>query len=277
MTAERNGHALLPEPARTALVRLADITRDPRVNTRDLDEQWVDQRVDRYRAAAVGTLDVSYRDDGTYVVVDGQHRAELKRRAGYADSVVECHIYEGLTLAQEAALFVILNDSRKTKPVHEFLAQLTEGDPEACEIAAIALRCSWNIAESAAAGTLSCITTLRRIHRNDRTRKQGAQPVDLERTLRAIAEAWGHAQQSAHRDIVGGIGAIFNTYEEAPDPAQLAKSLAAEYPDGPALLLGRAKGLATYEGGSVLGCVAQLSVKAYNHGRRSRKLPEWRR
>jgi hypothetical protein len=263
----------IPEPVRTERIALSGIHRDPRVNTRELDEVWVARKAARFRAEAIGVPAVSRREDGTYVVLDGQHRCEVLRRAGVTD--VECKVYEGLTVAQEAELFGLLNDGRPLKAIHKFLARLTEGEETACDIARITELSSWKISEFGGNGTITCVVTLEKVHRNDKARKKGAPPRDLERTLRCIAEAWGHRPGATDAAIIGGIGAFFNVYEEAADRGELAKRLAAAYPDGPDGLLGSAKGLRAYRGGSIAMCVGERVWAVYNKERRSRRLPDW--
>jgi hypothetical protein len=265
----------IPEPVRTERVDLDSIVRDPRVNTRELDDAWVWRRVANFRPEAVGQLAVSLRGDGSYVVLDGQHRCELLRRVGTPDA--DCRVYEGLTVAQEAELFGLLNDGRPLKVIHKFLARLTEGEETACEINRIAELCSWKIGEFSGPGTILCVATLEKIHRNDKARKRGAPPRDLERTLRCTAETFGHRPGATDAGVIGGIGALFNRYEEAADPDDLTAKLAAAYPSGATRLIGDAKGLKSFRGGSVANSVAELAVGAYNKGRRERKLPDWPR
>lgn len=273
MKAGKTDTRAVPEPVRTERVALADIHHDPRVNTRELDEVWVTKKAARFRLEAVGVPAVSHRDDGTYVVLDGQHRCEVMRRVGLTD--VKCEVYEDLTVAQEAELFGLLNDGRPLKAIHKFLARLTEGEETACEINRIAELSSWKISEFGGKGIITCVVTLEKVHRDDKARKKGAPSRDLERTLRCIAEAWGHRPGVTDSSIVGGIGALFNVYEEAVDCVELAKRLSAAYPDGPGGLIGSAKGLRTYRGGAMAKCVGERAWVVYNKDRRTRRLPDW--
>lgn len=57
-------------------------------------------------------LVVSYRDS-VYYVIDGQHRLYAVKKLFGDNHLVECRIMKGLTLQEEATLFVELNESAK--------------------------------------------------------------------------------------------------------------------------------------------------------------------
>jgi hypothetical protein len=268
----------LPVPRRTGFVPVSQIGRDQRVNTRPVDEVWVRARVERFHPEALGLPAISQRSDGTFVVLDGQNRLALARLSGWADTdlaMIECQIYEGLDLAQEAGLFVLLNDSRPPKAIHKFLARLTEGEPVASQIAAIAERCSWRIADSHGTNAIVAVSTLERIHRADLKRAKGAPPEALELTLSTIAEAWQHTPGATHEAIIGGIGTLYLIHGQAINKADMVRKLAA-YEGGPAKLGGDARGLREYRGGAVYNSVAEIVTDTYNRGKKARKLPQFR-
>ena len=280
-TASRNGvkpePSGLPVPRRTGLVPVAQITRDQRVNTRPVDDAWVNRRVKDFHPEALGVPAVSLRPDGTFVVLDGQHRVALHRLAVPDDrlAMLECSIYEGLDLAQEAGLVVLLNDGRPLKAVNKFLARVTEGEPVALAIVAVAERCSFRIAANPGQDAITAVATLERVHRTDVKHSRGAPPEVLERTLSTIAEAWAHEPGATHEAVIGGIGALYLMHGPAVDKNQMTRKLAA-YEGGPAELAVNARGLREYRGGNVANCVAELVTDVYNKGRKARKLPQFR-
>ena len=280
-TGSRNGAKRepsgLPVPRRTGFVPVAQITRDQRVNTRPVDDAWVARRVKDFHPEALGVPAVSLRGDGTFVVLDGQHRVALHRLA-VPDSglaMLECSIYEGLDLAQEAGLVVLLNDGRPLKAVNKFLARVTEQEPVACQIVAIAERCSFRIAANPGTGVIPAVATLERVHRADLKHSKGAPPEVLERTLSTIAEAWAHEPGATHEAVIGGVGALYLMHGPAVSKGDMVRRLAA-YEGGPAELAVNARGLREYRGGNVANCVAELVTDVYNKGRQSRKLPQFR-
>ena len=113
----------MTEPA-TATTSAADYlaVRDLFVDEayqRDLNLRWVLDRVRDYDRALLGALEVSDRGPDAapcrYAVIDGRHRLEL---AGSADpdgeaAVLLCHVHQGLTPEQEAALFYQIDAGRR--------------------------------------------------------------------------------------------------------------------------------------------------------------------
>lgn len=263
----------LAAPDRIEDIPLKQIFRDPHVNTRELDNDWVSKRVPVYSEAGIGTLVVSERPDGMFSILDGQHRMALMIAAGYGDDMVRCAVHTGLALQQEAALFKLLNDRRALTPLHKFLARLTEGDLPAVEVAAICERTSWTIAENPGPGVLQCVAKLEAIHRMDRRRKIGAGAVDLERTLRTIVEAWHHEPGTSSADLIGGIGEFYRRYEESIDRDKLVGRLAG-YPGGARQLVLNGKGVQSLRGGTVAKSVGELIWQQYNKGP-GKNLPSW--
>jgi hypothetical protein len=108
---------------------------------------------------------VSHRG-GWYYLIDGQHRiAALKLWLGsWEGQQVQCWCYEGLTEAQEAEVFLTLND---TLAVHAFarfkvsvqVGRGTEGDIDRI-VRALGLR----ISQGRAGGGIAAVATLRRVY-----------------------------------------------------------------------------------------------------------------
>ena len=96
--------------------------------------------------AKLGVLVVSHRADGTYAVLDGQHRLAALRRLGY--DAANCIVLEGMTIRQEADYFRRQNENKQSLRINDtFNASLWAEDAESC-----ASRNSWT---STASGTAS--------------------------------------------------------------------------------------------------------------------------
>jgi len=81
--------------------------------------------------AAFGALVLSERADGSFFVLDGNHRALAAHLRGDIKRV-PCLVFSGLSRKQEAAVFVRVNTSRRSPMGTEiFVANLVAGDPEA--------------------------------------------------------------------------------------------------------------------------------------------------
>lgn len=71
---------------------------------------------------------VSERDDGTYAVIDGQHRLEAAKRHPLIDSL-PCYIIEAPDAAKQAAIFVAVNSRRiALNSLQQFHAAVAAGD-----------------------------------------------------------------------------------------------------------------------------------------------------
>lgn len=274
MVAVKSREAPPMEPTRTAWIPLSILGRDPRVNTRPVDGQWVEQHVPIFEPDALGVLAVSARPDGQTIILDGQNRAELCRRVGWGDQSVLCRIYEGLTVQKEAALFRALNDNRQVKSVFKFLARVTEGEPAAVAINTVVEQLGWKVAGQVSAKQISAVVALEKIFTGDR-RKDSPGVGAVFTTLNLVTEAWGHRPETVNGQVLLGVGGVVNRYGDDLSIADLVRKLSS-YPGGPGGLLGDARGLKAMLGGSVGNAVAETIVKVYNKGRRVNRLPEWR-
>jgi hypothetical protein len=259
-------------------VRVDSITTDTRVNTRPVYGPWVAQRKDSFDPSKLGIPIVSERADGTRVWLDGQNRGALLKLVGWGDQSIDCKVFRGLTVKQEAALFLGHNDNRRVGTVYQFLARVTAGDPTAVAITEIARGIGWRIADQNGPETITAVAALEKVYQGDlREPVEGYAPGwALQRTLSTITDAWGFKSETPNGEIIKGVGALFNRYLDGIDSIALIKKLAS-YPAGPAGLLGDARGRRQYQGGSVSACVSESVVDLYNKGRRSRTLETWRR
>lgn len=259
-------------------VRVDTITTDPRVNTRPVYGPWVAQRKDRFDVNKLGVPIVSERTDGTRVWLDGQNRGALLALVGWGDQLIDCKVFRGLTVRQEAELFLGHNDNRRVGAIYRFLARVTAGEVEAVAISDIVRGAGWRIGDQNGPDTITAVAALEKVFQGDqRDPVEGVAPGwALQRTLSTVTDAWGFKSDTANGEIIKGIGALYNRYLDGIETVVLIKKLAT-YPAGPAGLLGDARGRRQYQGGSVSGCVSESIVELYNRGRRSRVLETWRR
>ncbi|MEU0992306.1 DUF6551 family protein [Streptomyces sp. NPDC005953] len=257
-------------------VPLAAIGTDRRVNTRSFDPAWVEKKLaEGFDPDGIGVPIVSHRGNGIYVWLDGQNRGELMRRAGWADQKIQCRVFYNLSLAQEAALFLRHNDSRRVLPIHKFLARVTSGEPNAVAITRIIESLGWRVSDQGGDRCIAAVSAVDKVYVSDRTEERPGGAV-LELTLRVTTEAWGYKSEAVDGRILQGLGAVFSRFGiEAIDRPVLVKKLAA-FPAGPSGVLGKARGMNQFQGGTVAHCVAEVVVTAYNARRRTNVLPDWR-
>ena len=80
---------------------------------------------------------VSERADGTYAVIDGQHRLEAAKKHPLIDSL-PCYIIDAPDVAKQAAIFVAVNSRRiGLTSLQQFHAAVAAKQPEAMEAAGV--------------------------------------------------------------------------------------------------------------------------------------------
>lgn len=76
---------------------------------RDLDAAWVDEIYSNWDDDLFTAPTVGHREDGTYWIIDGQHRLAAARKRGFTHVSARVVMSDGA--AREAWLFVNLNES----------------------------------------------------------------------------------------------------------------------------------------------------------------------
>lgn len=263
------------KPAETIeWVKVSAVSRDQNVNTRPVDTAWVERKIkEGFDPAALGVPTVSNRGRGLYIWLDGQHRGELMRRAGWGDQKIECKVFTGLTTAQEAELFLRLNDGRQPKSMAKFLARVTAQEPAAVAITHIIATHGWTVTDSNAPGSIKAVVSLDKVYVSRKIDTPDG--VVLDTTMRVITEAWGHTAEAAEGKIIEGVGLFLARFGDQIDRAALIKKLTV-FPKGPSGLISKGRGRNQYQGGTVGQCVAEEIHATYNARRRVGALPDWK-
>jgi hypothetical protein len=253
---------------------VAKLTVDQEVQ-RAVDKARVDRLAKDYREAALGVIVVSRRDDGTYHVIDGQHRVSATIAAGFGDHALTCLVYEGLARADEAAMFRHLNNTRGVLAVDKFRVRVIEGDPAAVVLNDILSRHGWRVQMNKDAGAFAAVSAFESIYKGKLNGPGNTRDI-CDTLIRVITEAWGHDASGVRNEIVGGLGAVLLRFNTRVDLTKLVAELG-QHPGGPRGLVGRAKGLHAFRGGKLADSFAEVVVEMLNKGRRvSTRLPEWR-
>ena len=218
---------------------------------------------------ALGVITVSDRGNGEYVAIDGQHRIAALLANDMGEWQISCNIYKGLSLAQEAALFRRLNDTRKITAWDDYQKALVEEDPEALAIDHIVRQHGLKVATNSSDGNITCVTKLRQLYQSKDGLPAGE---NLSEALGIAMEAWGPKSTAVEKSILGGIAFVLRAYPEI-DRQALAVTLG-KFAGGPANLLGKARLMKEIRSGSVERLVASVIVGAYNKSRRRGKLAD---
>lgn len=193
---------------------------------RALNNHWVNEIVANFNEDIVKQVTLSHRD-GKFWVIDGQHTiAALKMRNGGNDRPVECLVYDGLTVKDEANLFLLLNDSKYSKPVTVSAKAAARfgslQDKEICDIVDAAKRAGIEVRfrpTSMPAGATCAVNALTRAWK-----RLGGEPRfgDM---LTALISAWGGDPESLRSDFINGMAEFMVKFDQGFSRARLAKVL----------------------------------------------------
>lgn len=246
-------------------LNISALTVDPRVQ-RALDVRRVRKIADSLNWDAIGVITVSARENGDYAVIDGQHRTAALREAGHGENVM-CRVFTGLTIAEEAEMFRLLNNTAKPQYIDLFRVRVIEGDPAAVDMARMLKRHGWKVTIGTQTGVFAAVAAFERIYNLD--------DVAAERTIATITRAWGRDAGNADGRLVEGIGLVYVRYGDAVDTDDLINRLA-RFAGGANALIGKARGLRDLVGSTVPRAVAEIVVEEYNRRRKTKALPPWR-
>jgi hypothetical protein len=245
-------------------IRPADVTVDRRAQ-RPLDPRRVNIMSAGFRPASFGTPAVSLHADGSISVIDGQHRFAALNEMGRGSIGVECLVYEGLTLAEEAQLFRELNDSKSLTAVNLFNVSVTEGDPVAVAVNRGLEVYGWT-ATPGKKNSMPAVSTLAVYWERD--------PASAKIAIKTLAEAWGPTRQAGSANAIKAMWHVANRYKGmGVDWDRMVRVLAAQGQAGQ--FLAKGKGNAAGRGINPVDGLADLIVNTYNHRKTSQKLPTW--
>lgn len=213
----------------------------------------------------LGTFLVSRRSNGDLVNLDGQHRRAALIEEDMGEWEVDCKVFEGLSLAEEAKKYRVVNMHRTPSAIDDFLAAITQGDPDSVGISAVVHHAGFEVGYNVSATTIRCVKALRVVWKM----RDGEEA--MRRALSTIVAAWGHAPSAVEGHVVEGLGLVFSIYGPQVDQAVLVAKLA-KFNGGPAGLLGRARTIREIHKVTIAQGVMQCIVSAYNSGRRAHRL-----
>jgi ParB-like nuclease domain len=251
---------------REARLRWVPLTQ-MRVNPlaqRDLNAARVAQLAASFDVERMGSPTVSHRG-GWYYLVDGQHRIEaLKLWLGsWEDQQVQCWTCEGLTEAQEAELFLALNDTLTVGAFAKFKVAVAAGRDAEADVDRIVRALGLRIARGG--GGICAVATLRRVY------ARGG-PAVLSRALRIIRDAYGEAGLDG--PVIDGIGLVCQRYDGDLSEQRAIQRLASAH-GGVSGLISRAGQLRQSTGSAQAQCLAAAAVELINRGAGGKKLPSW--
>jgi Family of unknown function (DUF6551) len=147
------------------IVQIAELQVD-RSYQRDLNQNLVEKILRDWQMIATDAITVSRRTDGSLWIVNGQHRAAAAALANETEMIA--FVYEGLTVAEEAALRLKANNNRQDTAQERFHGQLTSGNEESLAILRLAEEFGSTVNRSPNKHSgINCVSALEMVFRLD--------------------------------------------------------------------------------------------------------------
>lgn len=246
---------------------------DPTVQ-RTVDPKRVNKIASTLNFDALGTIIVSERDDGTYHVVDGQTRVAAVKEAGHGDYAMDCRVFTGLEMAEEAALFRLYNDTKQVAAVTKFRIRVIEGDPKAVSLNRMLEDYGWKVTGASGTGYFVAVAALEWVHDGGGHFEPGnLDACDV--VINVLTTAFGRNSDGVRESLVKGLGLVVMRYGDQLDLRKLSVQLGS-HDGGPIGLLGDARQLRRIRSGPTHDAMAEVLVNLVNKGRRTKRLPDWR-
>jgi len=227
---------------------------------------------DKFDKNAVGVLITSKRDSGKIVVLDGQHRLEAMRKKGIISA--ECKVIRGLTIEQEAEIYIFCNVARKNPDALEtFRARLIRREPLAVAIDNLVERCGLHIQfrrqgtsrKGRSVGAIWAVQALEKVYVSDR----GGKGEMLEKVLVLINKSWPEQINTLEAKVILGVAMFHRLYEGRYTEEEFIARMKRTNID---TFIRRAKYHAEILGGSANTAFAKAIQEAYDKGRRVHRL-----
>lgn len=178
--------------------------------------------VKHFDPAKLGVLVVSHRKDGTYAVLDGQHRLTALRKLGY--TATNCIVLEGMSIREEADYFRRQNENKQSLRIADtFNASVWAEDEESLQIKRLMDKYSFRHGKSGQPMCICAVGALQQI-----IRQMGVEALD--RTLACIAATWPKDTTILRREMLAGLGEFWRRYAPVLTVAQFEARMRLKLP-----------------------------------------------
>ena len=253
----------IEEQSITELVPVNDIGVDMEYQ-RPLSTGKVASISANFNKNAVGTIIVSLRENGKFFVLDGHHRLESMKKCGIEKA--ECKVIIGLTLQQEAEIFIWCNTNRKNPDALDtFKARLFKRDPIALAINAVVEECGLYVEFARGrrrSNSVWAVKTMEEIYRKGHGEL-------LKKVIMLATQSWPDDPNNTEAKVLSGIALFHEQYEGRYTQSEfIAKMNITDINT----LLRRAQYHSENHGGSMTRTFARALQEAYDWHRRTRRL-----
>lgn len=257
-------------PSKIRPVQLGSMRIPPALVTqREFRQAHADRIAAELDLNKLGFPIINHRD-GNYWVCDGQHRVAALKQFGFGDKdAFECEVFEDLTDAEMAEIF-LGRDTRKPIPIYDkFHVSCTAGRRRERDIQRAVESNGQKISRDPNDG-ISAVGALGKVY--DRSGE-----IVLGQVVRAINLGFSGDPSAFDAAIIEGLGLVFNRYNGKTNEKELGARLS-DLRRGPRELLQKAEAIRVRTGNLKKQCIAAAVVDIYNKGRgpvAKDRLPSW--
>ncbi len=252
----------IPNRMRLQDIRHSLLAIDERYQ-RKVREGWVREIAANFDPHKFEPLMVVRRADGTYWIVDGQHRWLALARMGYSDQLVTCLVMDSDSVQSEAADFIMRNGRRKAvRAIDLFRAAVAAGQEDECVVTKVLNDLGLTASDSQRDRNVAAVSTVLKIYRTDK--RSTPDQHRLRDIMRTARDAWNSAAAGFDSIMLQALHLL--RMEHGDD---LPRDFAAKIGGGdPALLITNARASAKLRGTSSVRELADTLRNRYDKGRR---------
>jgi hypothetical protein len=269
----------LDKPFTTEMLPVKELEIDPKIQREFHSPRKVEDIIKRFNPAALGIVTISRRNRVSNIIIDGWHRWSAVRALTDNNGEMLCNVFEGLSIEEEAQLFLDLNAGTQPNVMDKFRQRLITGDEVAVAMDKTTKYYGWVIQRASGNGTLQCVQAIERVYRKSAANDD--EPNVLQEVVMVLNRAWGNDKNAGSAVIIEALAAFLAEYGSKVDMDRLYERLS-EYPGGPSALLTDSQTIAAARRMRVPMAVADQITDHYNRnprgaGLKTKALPAWRR
>ena len=227
---------------------------------RPLDEDRIAKMVSDFDPELLGVIDVSDRGDGSFAIIEGQHRWAAAREAdphGHGVHLV-CMVHTGLSVTEEARLFHQIDVRRRALSGWDrWKTRRGAGDQVVTTIESVVATHGLLVDPAPRDGSIAATRALETVY------ELGGETL-LSNTLLVLSRAYRTARDAFDGNIIHGLALVLHHYDLA-DELGLDRLISSLEGIAPRQIKARAATLRETHKGVLPRLVAAIIVGQYNH------------
>jgi hypothetical protein len=250
--------------------RAKDLAIDPSVQRAE-EVSHVNRLSREWRNEYVGVLIGSRRSDGRVYLLDGfQRLLAVRDRQGKGDYSFTVEVHNGLTIREEAEIFLAHNKGRKAvSPYAKFRVSLTAGDPVAVAINETVESLGLSVGPRSTQYAIGSVALLERIV-GQMGRNIDEQKLVLHWVLKTYQDVYGSTQDHWRNEILEGLAMFRKKHGDNPHlNDQSLKRVLSKVTIPQLIAAAKAKSLGSNR---VSAQVAEVIEELYDRGKSTRRL-----